>query len=128
LPLLDIPCPRLDGEDIWPLAVSGAPPLRDHVVSGCTHYAAVRDREWNLIVNTYEPESDLRLFNVESDPSETDDVAAAHPDVVARQLRRLEATIGMPLPAKYQHRYLGDWRYTVGGLRQTRRQQLRTGE
>ncbi|MBA2277494.1 MAG: sulfatase [Chloroflexia bacterium] len=128
LPLLDFPSPRLDGEDIWPLAVNDATPTRDHVVSGWTHYAAVRDREWNLVVDTYDPERALHLYNVQIDPAENDDVAAAHPDVVARQLRRLETAIGMPLPATYQHRHLTDARFTVGGLRRTRRQQQSVGD
>lgn len=128
LDLLDIPRPRLDGENVWPLAVDNAPPIRDHVVSGWAQYAAVRDRDWNLIVDTYQPEKDLRLFDLKSDPTESNDVASAHPEVVARQIRRLEAAIGMPLPARYQHRPLPDSSFTVGGVREARQLARGAGE
>jgi len=130
LSLLGIPAPRLDGENLWPAVVDGTQGARDHVVIGWDHWASVRDHEWNLIVDTAAPETNLRLYDVQADPGESDNVAARYPDVVARQLARLEATIGRPLPAAFLHRPnpLASSGARPGGIRESRRQQARLGE
>jgi arylsulfatase A-like enzyme len=128
LHLLDLPCPRLDGENLWPMIVEGAPPVRDHVVIGWEQFASVRDAGWNLILNTLKPEEDLRLFDLQNDPDESENVAARHPEVVSRQIRRLEAVMGLPLPATYQHRPLRRASATPGGLRQIRSETAEPGE
>lgn len=128
LHLLDVPCPRLDGENLWPMVVDGAPPARDHVVIGWEQFASVRDSAWNLVVNTLKPREDLRLFDLANDSSESENVAARHPEVVSRQVRRLEAVLGQPLPATYQHRPLGGSSATPGLLRQIRSQTPGPGE
>ncbi|MCL4544986.1 MAG: sulfatase-like hydrolase/transferase [Chloroflexi bacterium] len=132
LDLLDIPHPRLDGASLWPLVTgtSGVADLaaRDHVVIGWDVFASVRDREWNLLVNTAEPERDLRLFHLPTDPTESTNVAADNPQVVTRQIGRLEALLGAPLPAVYQHRPLRSSSATPGGLRQKRSEVALPGE
>ncbi|HLH73517.1 MAG TPA: sulfatase [Chloroflexota bacterium] len=128
LSLLDIPCPRLDGENIWPIAVDNAASMRDHVVIGWESYASIRDANWNLIVNTQKLDDNLRLYNLREDPSESNNVAANQPEVVAKQLRRLETVIGMPLPAVYQHRPLRNSSATPGGLRILRHEAAKPGE
>ena len=126
LGLLGVPHPRLDGDNLWPLVTgsAGANALkaRDHVVIGWDVFASVRDQEWNLIVNTTDPEKDLRLLHLPDDASESCNVASENPRVVARQIARLEAQLGMPLPAAYQHRPLRNLSATPGGLRQKRAQ------
>ncbi|HLH74390.1 MAG TPA: sulfatase [Chloroflexota bacterium] len=129
LPLLGIPGPRLSGEDLWPLVVDHARPVRDHIVLGWQQWASVRDHDWNLIVDVLNPSDDLRLFDLHADPSESNNVASEHPEVVAKQVRRLEAVLGQPLPAVFQHRFLPpSIAATAGGLRQARAQAARPGE
>ncbi len=132
LALLGVPHRRLDGDNLWPL-ITGAPTsedlaARDHIVIGWETYASVRDREWNLLVNTTAPEKDLKLFQLTDDPAESKNVAADYPQVVAKQLSRLEALLGAPLPAVYQHRPLRGSAATAGGLRQLRAQAAQPGE
>ncbi|HUX88365.1 MAG TPA: sulfatase [Chloroflexota bacterium] len=128
LPLLGIPCPRLDGENVWPIAVDNAPPVRDHVVTGWESYASVRDADWNMIINTQKPEDNLRLYDLQADLSEAENVAASHPEIIARQVHRLESVIGMPLPAVFQHRPLRNSSATPGGLRVVRAEATKPGE
>lgn len=118
LSLLDIAHPRMDGENVFPGgADSGA---RDHVVTGWGEFASVRDRSWNLVLNSLDPASDLRLFDLQAEPYEKTDVAGRHPDVVARLSRRLEEVLGGPLPAIYQHQPGQGPEATPGGLRRMR--------
>lgn len=128
LSLLDIPCPRLDGENLWPMVVDHAPPIRDHVVTGWEKWASVRDHDWNLVLDTLQPDEDLRLFNLRDDPTESENVAARHPEVVAQQIRRLETVLGLPIPATYQHRRTRGASATPGGLRELRSQAAEPGE
>ncbi len=127
LGLLGVPHPQLDGRDVWPFHPEATDhPERDHVITGWEVHASVRDREWNLLVDTLAPQRDLRLFDLKADPLELRNVAGEHPAVVARGIRRLETLIG-PLPAQYVHRPKA-FAATVGGLRQVRRDAARTGE
>lgn len=128
LSLLDMPHPRLDGEDIWPRPGGGARPERDHVVIGWSEYASIRDREWNLVLNTVEPDDDLRLFDLGNDPFEKHNIAGERPDVVSRMVRRLEALLGAPLPAVYQHEPSHGPEATPGGLRALRDRAGQPGE
>jgi arylsulfatase A-like enzyme len=126
LRLLDVPHPPLDGQDVWPWTRTQPP--RDHVVIGWSEYASVRDAEWNLQVHTLRPEGSVRLYDLRRDPGEERDVAADHPEVVARQLRRLEALLGAPLPARYVHRPASGFAATAGGLGTVRRRLAAPGE
>jgi arylsulfatase A-like enzyme len=132
LGMLEIAHPRMDGDDLWPLVsgAAGAEQLRarDHVVIGWDVYASVRDREWNLLVNTTEPSKNLQLFHLTDDPEEKHNVAADYPQVIRTQIARLEAVLGAPLPANYTHRPKGGFAATPGALRQKRAQAALPGE
>lgn len=126
LSLLGVPHPRLDGDDLWPLVTGGpggrALESRDHVVTGWGQYASVRDRAWNLVVDTWEPGRDLRLYDLGADPGEDNNVASEHSDVITNLLSRLEAVLGARLPAVYRHQPDVGPAATPGGLRLLRRQ------
>lgn len=132
LNLLDVPHPRLDGDDLWPLVTGGegaaAVAGRDHVVIGWGRYVSVRDRSWNLLVDTLEPARDLRLYDLRCDPLEKVNVAADHPSVVRELKQRLEAVLGAPLPVTYRHRPDPGPVATPGGLRLLREKQPQPGE
>ena len=132
LGLLNVAHPRLDGANLWPLVNGGAGAdllqARDHVVIGWDIYASVRDCEWNLLVNTSEPTRNLQLFRLRDDPEEKCNVASDYPQIISRQIARLEAVLGAPLPANYAHRPKGGFAATPGGLRQKRAQTALPGE
>ncbi|MEW6356438.1 MAG: sulfatase [Planctomycetota bacterium] len=100
LALLGVEGGKVDGENVWPLVTGEKKSVRDHVITGWGEFASVRDEEWNYIVNYEAKDAKPRLFHHTDDPKEDHDVAAAHPDVIEKQRKRLEALLGQPLPAK----------------------------
>jgi arylsulfatase A-like enzyme len=132
LALLGVRHPRVDGDNLWPL-VTDAPGAaerrsRDHIIIGWGEWASVRDHEWNLLIDTLAPEQGLKLFHLSDDPSESLNVVSTYPRVVETQIKRLEALLGAPLPAVYQHRPLARSSATPGSLRQIRAQIAQPGE
>lgn len=126
LHLLGIPHPPLDGAVVWPWGP--AAPARDHVITGWAEHVSVRDRRWNLLVNTLDPAAEPRLYDLAADPREGSNIAAEHPEIVTRQLSRLEALLGGPLPARYGHRPAGGFAANPGTLRTIRQQRAQAGE
>jgi len=108
LRLLDVPYANVDGEDAWSLVTGERESLRDHIVTGWAGFtvgnaggrAAVRDDDWNYVTSVHEEDPAPELYDLHTDPGETHNLHADHPDVVARQRRRLEAVVGQPLPAR----------------------------
>ena len=104
----DVPNDRvIDGKDIWPL-MSGEKgartPHEAFFYYKGKHLRAVRSGKWKLMVEHDEESKESkdrdnpimvgvaqRLYDLESDPGETTDVAASHPDVIARLMKRVEA-------------------------------------
>lgn len=127
LSLLGVAHPPLEGGNVWPWAAERAPE-RDHVVIGWEAHASVRDRHWNLLLHTQDLGAERRLYDLVADPEERRNVAAEHPEVVARQVARLEALLGAPLPARFVHTPLRGFAATPGGLREVRRQRAQAGE
>jgi arylsulfatase A len=94
---------ELDGRDITPLMFqAGSPPVRDtHLYfAGGSVLGAIRQRDWKLFLIDPTPPrakqaktakgekpkavASFPLFNLADDPAESTDMAAEHPDVVAR--------------------------------------------
>ena len=106
--LLDVPYANVDGQDAWALVAGEREQLRDHAVIGWAGFvsgpaggrASVRDDEWNYVVSVHEEDPHPELYHLASDPGEVHNVHDAHPEVAARQRRRLEAVVGQPLPAQ----------------------------
>ncbi len=94
--LLDVaPHPSWDGRSFAPALLSDAPAGRDHLVlSQCCHVCqrSVRWGRW-LYLRTYHDGFHLfppeMLFDLEADPAEQHDVAAAHPRLCDRAARLL---------------------------------------
>ncbi len=126
LRLLDIPHPALDGHDVWPETRTA--PARDHVITGWSDQVCIRDSEWALLLDTARPDSGLRLYRHATDAAEEHECSSDHADVVARQVARLEALLGAPLPARYVHRPSGGFSASTGGLAQVRRRLAAPGE
>jgi arylsulfatase A-like enzyme len=81
----------LDGMNVWPTISKGAASPRQDVVYNIEMFrGAVREGDWKLVWNTTLP-SKTELFNIPADPSETNDLAAAHPDIVSRLQERVQS-------------------------------------
>jgi arylsulfatase A-like enzyme len=84
----------LDGVDMWPTISEGKPSPRTEIVYNVEPFrAAIREGDWKLIWRTPLPAA-LELYNLKDDPSEKNDVAAAHPDKVAELQKRIQEIAG----------------------------------
>jgi arylsulfatase A-like enzyme len=84
----------LDGMDMWPTLSEGAASPRSEIVYNVEMYrGAVREDDWKLVWNAPLP-SRIELFDIASDPSETENLAARHPEIVARLRDRIEMLAG----------------------------------
>jgi arylsulfatase A-like enzyme len=103
LHLLGVEHPALDGHSVWPVATSGAAPVRDHVVTGWGNFACVRDDKWAVHLNVTVPgyEKTARVYDLQADPEENKDVASQNSEIVKRGVERIASFAG-PLPLKYR--------------------------
>ena len=86
------PCRPLDGMDMTPVLISGQASPRTEIVyevSGSVRLPTIRSGDYKLM-------GDM-LYNIVEDPAESTDVAANHPDVVAKLKSRLDA-VGQQRP------------------------------
>jgi arylsulfatase A-like enzyme len=90
----------LDGMDVWATICDGKPSPRTEIVYNIEPFrAAIRQGDWKLLWRTTLPFS-VELYNISQDPSEKDNVAEQHPDVVASLQKRaseLAAVAAKPL-------------------------------
>lgn len=89
----------LDGQDVWATIAEGAASPRSEIVYNVDPLAgALRDGNWKLVWKAALPPK-VELFDLSSDPSETTDLAAQNPDIVARmQVRIAELATQMAPP------------------------------
>lgn len=80
----------LDGKDAWPVILGKAPTPHDELVYSLQ---VIRSGDWKLIeqgASYYNwPEQPLQLYSIRKDPSEKANLAAQHPEIVARLRQRL---------------------------------------
>ncbi len=99
----------VDGRDIWPTLTSGAPSPHDAIlINAAPKRGAIRVGDWKLVLNGHvvETEGDdgnaekadeiltgerLELFNLASDPSEAENLAAKSPTKVKELRARYDA-------------------------------------
>jgi arylsulfatase A-like enzyme len=97
----------LDGVDAWPTIAEGKPSARTEVVYNVEPMmAAIRQGPWKLVWKTMLP-SKVELFDLASDPGEKNDVAAQHPEIVAKLEARVQQLAGESVPPLFLQAALG---------------------
>ena len=80
----------LDGQNVWDAIAQGRPSPRSEIVYNLEPFrAALRQGDWKLIWRTSLPSS-VDLYDLAKDPSEKENLAAAHPERVAAMKLRLD--------------------------------------
>ena len=87
---------RMDGEDLTVMFDDADPPARDYWTTAYSANVAAGDGRWLLIADNQGKER--RLFDTEDNPSEDNDVADAHPDVVDRLWQNIVNDAGGTMP------------------------------
>jgi arylsulfatase A-like enzyme len=81
-------CLPLDGLDVWGTISENKPSPRTEIVYNVEPFrAGIREGDWKLVWRTPLPQG-VELYDVARDPSEKDNVAATHPEIVARLQKR----------------------------------------
>lgn len=84
-------CKPLDGVNVWDTLATGKASPRSEVVYNIEPFrGALRQGEWKLIWRTMLPSS-VDLYDLSKDPSEQNNLAAAHPEKVLAMQQRLDA-------------------------------------
>ena len=94
----------LDGMNMWPTLSEGKPSPRTEVIYNVEPFrAAVRQGDWKLVWRTTLP-SLVELYNIPQDPSEKNNVAAQHPEIVASLQKRAEELAGVSVKPLFLER------------------------
>jgi arylsulfatase A-like enzyme len=94
----------VDGRDIWPALVAGAPSPHDEIViNSAPQHGALRRGDWKLVLNGHNSVGDgerrwankipverVELFELASDPGEKRNLADQKPEIVARLQARYD--------------------------------------
>ena len=102
LNLLGVETENHDGHNAWELIESPEKAQRDHVITGWGVNACVRDERWAVHFKTTQPNfaKTARVYDLERDPEENDDIAERNPDIVQQAARRIERIAG-PMPLQF---------------------------
>ena len=82
----------LDGLNVWKTMAAGEPSPRTEVIYNIEPFrAAIRQGDWKLIWHATLPSS-VELYNLPQDPSESNNLASAHPEKVQALKERLNTS------------------------------------
>lgn len=97
LALLGIEPPEvLEGINLWDFADGCGGQRRQYVTSAFNDYVWCRDDRYVYMARNSGAEA--RLYDMEADPQQLDDIAAAKPEVCEEMFQRVLADAGGPLP------------------------------
>jgi len=97
----------LDGMNMWETVSSGKTSPRTEVVYNIEPYrAAVRQGDWKLVWKIALPNK-VELFNIAADPGEKDNLAAQHPDIVAKLQARTQELFAQGQPPLFMQQAFG---------------------
>jgi arylsulfatase B len=83
-------CKPLDGVNVWDTIAQGKPSPRTEIIYNVEPFrGAVRQGDWKLVWRTLLP-FNVELFDLTQDASETNNLAAQHPEKVAALQQRLD--------------------------------------
>lgn len=106
-------CKPLDGMNMWPTISEGAKSPRTEVVYNVEPFrAGVRQGDWKLVWRAPLP-SHPELYNIATDPYEKQNVADAHPDIVASLQKRANELAGTMAPPMFIMTEFGELRKRV---------------
>jgi arylsulfatase A-like enzyme len=102
------PADPMDGVDLAALADGRIAP-REYVTSGFNNYSWYRDDRYCCIIRN--DGADPRLFDMEADPLQQNDLSAQEPALVEELYGRIEAEAGGPLPIHRDVSIPIDWNW-----------------
>ncbi len=89
----------LDGLNVWDAVSTGAKSPRTEVVYNVESFrAGIRQGDWKLVWGATLPQK-VELYNLAQDISETTNLAAAHPDIVATLQQRANSLAAVAVPS-----------------------------
>jgi arylsulfatase A-like enzyme len=87
-----------DGMNVWPTLSEGSPSPRSEIVYNIEPFgAALRNGDWKLVWKATLP-SQVELFNLAQDPTESTNLAGKQPEKVAELQQRIEAEARLAAP------------------------------
>ncbi|MFC1462756.1 hypothetical protein ACFLQU_04035, partial [Verrucomicrobiota bacterium] len=89
---------ELDGRDLFDTS-AGAP---TKVISAWGSNVSIRDRHWNLLLDSTLESDETQLYNLVGDPGESTNVCDKHPAAVSELVGFMENTLGK-LPYEIKH-------------------------
>ena len=88
----------LDGRNLLDDSV----PADDTIITAWSKNVSVRSREWNLLLNSDVKDSARELYNLQHDPSESENVIEDNPGIVKELTAFLESKLGeLPYPIRH---------------------------
>lgn len=100
--LAGVRAPENDGISFVPTLKGRKQPLHEYLYwefPGGKGWLAVREGPWKGLVQNVRGGAPMKLYNLDDDPREDNDLAALHPEIVELMWKRIEASHG-PVPSK----------------------------